>query len=464
MMTPEKQPYLYPSISLHESIGDSCYPEFDTSPEEARNRLIDGTIAPYHTHYLGGGEGQAANPEGSEFTFDSLIVLTAMIRNKQKPAKDINSDSPLAYLPDPELDWYFDKYEGHGVTKQDFDSPYKIVQTWLAKLGPHNNLSGAVPDLESAREWLVQENDKKAGSSSDPSKEIVNKELDLIAELDLELGDLADGPRQLLYLRESAAYLDRYVGQMESTGMLINAIKGRMKLSAVRLEMQRIRTFGSNRLTNIYSEAQYSALENAAQAELTDLKTYLTDCLEETKLSFGPETFSELTGKEAHSHSRRYIHVSATLFELFTFAKALDGIIGSSRLTVDRIRPGTYREESSTAHKIDGHPKNRKLKQADGSALKLDSHNFNYNFDFLLTTVDTKHSNGGSLAEEKVYLQNKLRPAHAPEDEATIASSRLGSSKQFLFLTPKTLIKDFVADESNGKYLDYLITKMADSI
>ena len=428
--------------------------------EDPRQALVDDVLSPYHIHYADGVEGAQINPEASERNFDTLLVLTKLIREKRTTQKVDNRKAHSLWLEDADIDWYFTKYEHQGVTKGQFDQPKKVVSLWLHKLGPHNDMADATEDLLAARQWLIQENEAKTAAIKDPSEKLRSKEYGVIADIDMELGEVVDNIDQLTLLGEAAAYLDHYVTQQEAAGNTHTAAIARMKLTSVRIETQRLKILGTNQLTTGYSEEQYAQLEDSVEAELSSLTTYFGGATKQTHERFNTDTYVNLAEDEAQKKDKKYIETIGALFEVYSYLQIMGDIVTHEDLAVQRFRPGTIREESSTAHKIDDHPTTRQLKQPDGSVITLPDHGFNYNFDFVLTALDTKHRPGNGGIFHTVYFQNKINPDLAPSDKAREASQKFIAGKQFYFLEPNSLIDHFRLGSSPRETLDGMLAVM----
>lgn len=412
-------------------VQPSLFPEH-TQTENARQTLVDEVLSPYHIHFAEGVEGDAINPEASERNFDTLLLLTKLIRDKSTlnpRRRQEDSDLP----EDPIVTWFFDTYGTTGIERGSLDKPNKIVELWLKKLGPHNDMADAHEDLLAARDWLLAVNSEKSGANNgfDPQ---TSKEFGLIAELDIELAEIADDHDKLPYLQEAATYLNAYIAQKEASGESAKATVARMKLAAVHIDIKREELVGTTMPTRRYDEATYGQFEQSVEDELDSLQAYYEEHAEEVEAAFAalPEPHTEKT----IGNLKREL---GPLFEVFTYLEVMHSFVQNGSLLTQKIRPGTMREESSTAHKTDDLPKQE----------SRNDHGFNYNFDLVVTTLNDGSDPYQRGLYTSYYYQNKIDPEYASVDAATIASAKFFANKKFFYIQPKNLDNDSTADISS---------------
>lgn len=411
----------------------------EVNTQDPRQELIEEVLMPYHIHYAEGIEGASINPEASERNFDTLLVLTKLIR-EQRVTRRLENGNTTEWEQDPAIDWYFEKYAAHGLTHSDLNKPAKVVRLWLEKLGPHNDMADATDDLLQARKWLIKDNDTRNRSSK--LEPIETKEFGLIAEIDTEIGELVDPEDRYEFFAEAASYFQHHIEQQDGQKHFGPAVVSRMKLSAIRIEMQREKILGTNQPTQNYSEEQLAKFEGVVEQELDVLREQFKDYLH---LMDG--MFANLGPAAAKDNA--YKKLRGSLFEVYAYLRIMDGVVSNGTLASEKFRPGTLREESGTAHKIDEHPNSRRLKNADGSEIELDEHGFNYNFDFLHTVLIKKPNQSGALYNT-LYVQTKIDTDYAPEAKAKDASAKFWAGKEFLFVVPT----DFLSESEQGETAD----------
>ena len=424
-----------------------------------RQQLIDSSLSAYHIHHSEGIEGDVINHEAAERNFDTLLVLTDMIRSRYTTFQ-LRGDEQTArtWGPTPKYDWFFDKYAQTGIDKGQFDRPSKIVNLWLEKLGPHNDMADAEEDLVSARNWLIGV-DADQRQANQNTKEVTDKEFGLIADVDLELSELVDDDSREDYLREAAAYQEHYLAQQEAKGKLYTATLARMRLGATRVELAHMRALGTSQLTLNYTSEQYTDFKTAVEAELEGLNDHFDDALDETRTRFMEASEQPANEKQLQEKKREFTRTVAALFETYTYLRTMDTIISHDGLAFEKFRPGNAHEEHATAHKIDELPTSRQLKLPDGTIEELAPHGFNYNFDFVYTTLNTD-SRPGEGIYHTVYFQNKINPDLAPADEAKAASARFFAGKQFYYVEPNDNIDNFRL----GATPEETMTRLVDSM
>jgi hypothetical protein len=441
--------------------------------EDPRQQLIEEVLEPYHIHYAEGVEGEAVNPEASQRNFDTLLVLTRLIRDRHTTRKIApeNGKGPWGWAEEPDYDWYFEKYAADGVNRQEFDSPVKVVRLWLEKFGPHNDIAHAEADVRLARQWLIHENNVKLSNHSTEPE--ISREFGVIAELDIELSEIIGheqapgGPEpqhgsetRRQYIEEALVYLDKYGRQRERKGDHEAVAIAKMKATALRIELRREHILGTNQLTHTYSGRQYDELEEAVETEVDQLTRFFEGELDFVRAAANHlKNSAHLPEKERQKLADSYASTVGSLFEVYSYLRVMDTIIVDGGLAVQKFRPGTLREESSTSHKVDEHPNSRRLKQPDGTVVELPAHGFNYNFDFVLETLTDKVQRGRGIYQT-VYFQNKINPEHAPADKAELASAKLYGNKKFIFAKPDELIDDFQPGADRIATLDTIVDKM----
>lgn len=450
-----------PEVITHQPLPVPEYTEPPVVQDDPRDLLVDQVLSPYHIHYAEGIEGHSINPEAAELNFDTLLVLTGMIRDEHVTQKE-SKKGP--WQAEPSYDWYFDKYQDQGVTKVDFDQPSKIVKMWLRKLGPHNDLSDthdtetdadlgldAADDILSARNWLLKE--ASAPNAKKP-------DYGLIAELNLELAEIGHNDNTAhQYLAEAAQYLDKHVQEKTASGEIDKAALARMKLTAVHIELARQQHLGTALLVRNPDEAQYARFEEDVETNLGKLRSYFHDTLVEVETKF---KIDETDSPEEVANKTRYLaYASGRLFEVYNYLTVMDSLVETSSLAISKYRPGFYREESGTAHKVDNHTNNRQLNR-NGETVELPEHGFNYNFDFVFNTL-IQNPQPGEGFYRSAYYQLKIDPRSANDKAAKAASEKFFPGKKFFFVQPSNLDERIVFEGDDRKFLDNLMDLMQES-
>lgn len=436
-------------------------PEIIASDETERQLLINDVLEPYHIHYADGVEGATINPEASERNFDTLLVLTKLIREQRTTNKVDNRKAHSPWFPDPDIDWYFDKYQDQGVGKIAFDQPRKVVSMWLEKLGPHNDMTEATDDLLAARSWLIREHQNITERDGKEASDLLGSAyFGTIADIDMELGEVVDEINQPLYLAEAAAYLDQYIDQQTDAGNIATAAIARMKLATVRIEMRRIKHLDTNQLTTAVDPDDYLRFEEDVEVELENLNKYFHDATTKVTDVYSEVSFADLDDSDTTRHENKFAQSMGALFEVYSYLHVMEDLVANETLATQRFRPGTIREESGTAHKIDDHPNSRVKQLSDGTKVDLAPHGFNFNFDFALTTLKSEIRPGETGHYETVYFQNKMNPDQAPAAKAEAESRKFLAGKHFYFIEPSSIVENFQIGETRRETLSKMLEIM----
>ena len=423
---------------------------------DSRQALIDEVLAPYHIHFAEGVEGDMINPEASERNFDILLVTTKLIRDKRASASLPGRQK--IYAQDPTMDWFFDKYAASGVARDAFDQPTKVVDSWLKHLGPHNDMGDADEDLLTAREWLFEIISQNSEANTH-ERRATNRESALLIELDLELAELASDGDKLTYRKEAAALLEAQISQEEAKGNIAAATIAKMKLTSVNIEIAREEILSTSQLTRNYDQAQYDELEEVADEQAEALSAYFHKQLKTVSATIDatePTEDKELIEKQ----DSRFIQDVGPLFEVYTYLSAMEGCIKEGTLATERVRPGTRREESGLAHKIDDLPSSKRtIANEAGETVPLPDHGFNYNFDLVVTYLEPhlKEHKGMYRTE---YYQNKINYELAPAEEARAASSKFFANKKFFYVQPITFLDGFTLGATKRESLKNMLGAM----
>ena len=449
-MSDQPTPHIIPDSAPSMIRDTMAVDPYLTEPiERAGESVFEEMVRPYHIHFAKGAEGYELNPGGAEYNFDAVLMLTQRIHEFHGTGRQRLRDSSS-------LNWFFERYPNTDIQQTELGRPLATISKWLSKLGPHNDMAEAQDDLEMARDVLTQDDREDA----DPDYE--SRRYSVVAELDIELAQIYESDPQRVYmtedyLQDAQAHLEHNLqaneANLENYG---RQALDRVLLSSVRIDLERLRLFGTTLPIDHAPENMKAELTEFTQAQADELKTEL-----ENLLSLAEEDYARATEVEPDEEALRYHwRRTAYLFEGLTYLKLLGESIFDDTAHSTRIQPGTFRQEQGAVHNVitsDNKPKR---------------HTFNYNFDLQVTTandlgerprVSTLYAphedeiiTGDEDPEAKglyttTYVQMKLHDSLTPALEfKELAEKNLFPGKHFIFLVPD----DYLIAENLGQPTD----------